>query len=445
MKALLAVVAVCLSFAVASAIKATDPGLFFSNDERLGHFAKEPYVDLYKAYAVAFVMPHFPGREPEDPRNYLPSGDECMTFLEKFYNQGKKLHNLDELVVLDACLGYIFESENRDHDKSVSDRVATNLEVFQQDSDLQRIYQTTTINSYSEDAQVCIGTLLLDVIRVKYQFSDVACDNHWIKVFTNFGACIHALPEEDQLTQEKREADSYLQILFELLKTRGLECFHYEIHAMNMAVRGHYLNSPFKNMARSLGPFASKQDQHYWPDSLKEILRAIQGPQTTKINLREVSNILRGTAIGQINFTKKFLKNMSVYADAKIKPKENSKSHAADPTGIDRYTNLVNQICLLFRSTTKKNYYNYAQALIRLVNMLKYPEIFEITTKYFVTKILNKSWDSGAVYLSTSACNILTFTSGVLSTPLPSSELHYNVSFKPNTSGMILWPDAGYY
>lgn len=447
MKVLLIALIACLWVAVEAVDKKTDPGYFFNNDERLGHFSHEPYIDLYKAYAVAFVLPNFPGRNPDDPRNYVPSGDECMTFLEKFNVDEYTLRDLDEFVVLDACLGYIFESENRDYDSEHSDRVASNLQVFQDDPRLQEIYKATKINEYSNEAQLCVGTLLLDVIRVKHQFPDVTCNNHWIKVFTNFGACVHALPEEDQFSVEKRESDVYLKILYDLLKVRGLQCFHYEIHAMNMAIRGEYLNSPFKNIAYAISrdSLKNQQTERYYPDPLREILAAIQGPWTKKINLREVSNILRGTAIGHQNFKAKFLSNIGAYATAKIKPVEGSKAHKADPDGQGRYIDLVNKVCLFFRSTTKKDYYNYAQAFVRLVSMLKYPEIFEITTKYFVTKILNKSWESGAVYLSASGCNILTFTTGVLSTPISNKELQYKVAFKKNTQGMILWPDAGYY
>lgn len=439
MQIFLAIVIACMALGANAVDKRTDPGYFFNMDERLGHFANEPFTDLYKAYAVAFVRPKT-DLEGDNMRNFAPSGEECMTYLTEFRMNDYVVEDLDKFIVLDACLGYIFESENHEYDSSKSAHVASNLPVFQQDPKLKEIYNETAIDKFKHEAKVCIGTLLLDVVRVKQQFSDMTCNNHWIQVFNNFGACHNSIDEDLRLD------DSYLKILYELLKRRGVECFHAEIHHMNVAIRDKYLTNSFHDFFYKHSRDSLKNQQHdrYWPKQIKTLLSAVQGTKK-EIILRQVANILRGITVKHPNFTRTFLRNIATFANEYMKPKENSKEHKADPQGIERYRSMIDNVCEFFRDTNYPGYYNYAKALVRMVTMLKYPEIYGITTKYFITQVLTKSWESGAVYLATSSCNILSFTVGMFSKSNSNSQLEYKVDFVPNTSGMILWPDAGYY
>lgn len=410
---------------------------------RLGHFKEAPFIDLYKTYAAAFVAPLHPDRPDEDYRNYLPSGDECMVFLRAFRFDKYVLKDLDDMIVLDACLGYLYESTYHEKDTQESAQIRDNLKGFKDDATLKSLYEQTTINSLADDGKECIGNLLLDAVRAKKQYSDKGCNNHWLGLFNRFAEC-----QRRHVPSEWRTSDIYGTTLYDLVKARAKECFNFEIYAINRAVREDYANNPFTRVTNvftaKFNKFRRQAGERYWPKEVIELLRAVQGTNK-EINSREVSNIVRGVAENHPEFKDRLLRNMAKHADARINPALNSKATAADPHGDKRYRAMVDGMCNFFRQSDYDGFYDFATPFVRMVKMLEFPEIFDISEKYMITQVLLQSFETSCIYLSVSSCNILTFTEAQFEKSPANHALHYQVKFLPDTSAMIQWPNAGFY
>lgn len=446
MKLFVGALVVCAIIGTVSADMRTAEGHFNDIRKRLGHFKDESiFLDLYKIYATAFVLPEHKERSNDDYRNYLPSGDECMAFFRKFRIDDYQLRDLDEVVVLDACLGYLYESGHHDEDLAVSATLKDHLQEYIDDQQLSALYQGTKIDEVSVDSKRCVANLLVSSIQAKKQFGKkVVCNHHWLNLFNKFAAC------QDEMFPEK-ENDTYLRIIYELVRTRGNECFNNEINSLNQAVRTEYINNPFSigvNKVLYWNTARQQQGKRYYPTKLAIILRAVQGTDQ-QINIREVADIVRGIALKDPNFIARFLKNMAKYANERIKPNSRhllkSSKGADDPTGVNRYDNLVDGMCNFFRKSDSENFYDFVTPFTRMVTMLKYPDVFGVTKDEFIEKVLAHSFETGALYLAVSSCNILTFTEGQFIRQPQNKELQYKVVFKPNLNGMVQWPDVGYY
>lgn len=442
MRFLLAGLIACLSLAVAEAGESISEraGYFYQQRPRLGHFKDYPFTDLYKTYATAFVLPNFPDRPLDDYRNYLPSGDECMVFFRKFRINEYKLVDIDEFIVLDACLGYLYESTFHEEDKEASQYVRDNLQQFIDDEKLREFYTNTKLDSLPDQAKECVGNLFLQAVEAKHQFRDVLCNNHWLEIFTRFAEC------QVQIPRECRATDTYLSALYERVRARANECFDNEIHELNKSIRHHYVKSPLQRVENSLTSKLSKPAKQrrvrFWTKQMTEVLRAVQGTDK-EINLRTVNEIIRGVGQKVPQIIDRLSINLARYADSKISLSK--KELAKDPSGVLSYDSLLDRMCNFFRTSDNENYYDYTTPFVRMVRMLKYEEIFGITQNYFITHVLNQSYETAPLYLSVCSCNLLSFTEGAFGALPNNSPNRYVVKFKKDTSDMVQWPDAGFY
>jgi len=436
---------VCLAGVQAGSIRDLE-GFLFENRPRLGHFKDQPFIELYKTYAAAFVKPNHPERSNDDFRNYLPSADECVVFLRQFRINTYVVRDIDEFVVLDACLGYLFDDEGiryHEDDSELSQHVKDSLPELIADAKLKELYTNTKLDTYSEKAKDCLGELLFDGIRARKQFSDVVCNNHWIEVLTGFAECQSEFPEE------ARKTDSYMSAIYDLVRERGNKCFHEEITALNRAIRSNYANNPFERVEHVIKSPWSKlhkqSSERIWPKVVTELLSTVQGiTSKSQINLREVGNFIRGIGLNDPRIKQKFLENLAKKANEYVKPKKD-KATSRDPSGAIRYTGMVDNLCNFFRSSDAPGYYDYSTPFKRMVRILKYPEIFEIDEKYFVEKVLTRSYESAPLYLCVSSCNLLTFTEGAFVSRPQNGQYIYQVAFRPDTSEMVQWPYVDYY
>lgn len=418
-------------------------GYYFEQRPRLGHFAEKPFIDLYKNYAAAFVKPNHRERSNDDFRNFLPSADDCVNFFRKFRIDEYKVKDLDQFVVLDACLGYVHTDAYHEKDKQESKQVEENLDNLIADEKLSAIYKGSNINALPEPAKECIGDLLLNSILAKAQYKDTTCNNHWIQVFVQFAECHKEIPEES------RTSDTYVQEVYDLVRRRANECFNHEIGAINRAIRGDYANNPFRRMHNSLlsqlrNPLKKQTKERMYPAPIVKLLSTVQGTKK-EINLREVHNIIRGVILEEPNFVNRLLDNLATRATSDIKPKRDTKLFREDPEGSRTYQRYIDNMCAYFRSSDRENEYDYATPIIRMARLLSYPEVFGISKEEFVKDLLVHSYESGALYLSVSACNVLTFTEAVYESRPQNSPLNFKVAFKPDTTQMVRWPDAGFY
>lgn len=418
-------------------------GYYYEARPRLGHFKVVPFIDLYKSWAAVFKLPNFPDLPQDNYRFYSPSGEECMTFFRDFRINEYTLRDIEELVVLDACLGYLYESKFKEEDSEKSKDLQDNLQGFIDDEKLKAIYDKTNIDKGTPESMECLGNLFLNAIQAKSQFTGVVCNKEWLELFNRFAECQrHSVP------REFRDTDSYGTILYELVRRRAKDCFHNEIHALNVAVRSKYVKNLFELTENSFkARFSLIRGQaktRMWPKKITTLLAAFQGT-TKEINLREITGIIRGIKENHTNFKQRLLDNMARYADYAVAPKLKDKRNPADPTGEKRYKALIDKLCNFFRQGDTTNFYDFSTSFVRMVKMLEYPEIFDISEDYFTGKVLRHSQETAPLYLSVSSCNILTFTEAAFDRQPQNGPLHYKVAFRPDITDMVKWPDAGFY
>lgn len=458
MKAALATLIAWASLAIVNADTKADPnsgplkqraGYFYDHRPRLGHFKVQPYTDLYNHYAEANVRHMYSDKErPEDSfENYLPSGDECVIFFRKFRVDKYTVRDFDELVVLDACLGYLYESQKyHEEDMEKSKALRDDLQHLIDDRELERLYRDTQIDQFEKlEPKECIGNLLTGTIQAKHQYKAVACNSDFIQLYIQFAECHDTIPN----WRELKETDSYLNVIYDLLKRRGLECFDYEIESLNAAVRGNYVNNPFrhfKNKASSVFPWkklAEQRGDRLWPEPITKLLDAVQGGNGLKINIRYVHQLIRGVSQNDPKLRRVFLDNMSAYATKRIKT--SNEIVPGDQYGHQRYADLVDRLCNYFRSSNADGYVDFATPFIRMIRMLNHEDVFGIGLDYFIGNVFARSYETAPLYMSVSSCNLLTFTIGQLDQAPQNRNKRFIVEFKPDTSQMIQWPDAGYY
>lgn len=471
------VAAVCVISVVESGEKIRDKeGYHFHYRPALGHFAEEPYFRLYQHYAVKFVQPYHPDRPNDDYRNFVPSAEECVVFFEDYKNNGKQVQDFDEFVMLDACLGYLYQSTFHAEDTEGREELVKDIERLKGDSDYKAFFDGTKVDDdsvLSKDGQRCVGNLLLDAILAKAQFQEKTCNNAWIQVFVKFAEC-----SETSIPEEIRENDSYLRALFALVKQRASGCFENEITTLNEAVRDNYANKKLTRASNKILGYAKTMRQQasdrMWPKPIQELLAAVQGVEFRKaddtvvkhlhgmkkirnmlkttdksqgptVNLRTVAGIVKGVTEGREEFLNELLTNMALYADKKIKPSKRNQDALEDSRGSRRYRDLVDNLCMDFRSSDREEGFDFGLAMVRMVRMLPYEKVLGVSKDKFVKNVLTDAFESAPLYLSLTSCNILTHTRGAFVQEPSNGPLHYKVSFNEDTSSMVKWPVPGHY
>lgn len=403
---------------------------------RLGHFKNAPFTDLYKIYAAAFVKPNHPERSNDDFRNYLPDSVDCINFFRQFRIDKHQLRDIDQLVVLDACLGYLFESEFQQLDMEENKMVAKALPDLIKDQTLIDLYKNTKIDEFPEEAKACIGDLLVNFMLAKKQFDSLVCDNHRLEIFNEFAECRAWIPKSAQ--------DSYADTLNALVRERGKECFELEVQALNENINKVYAKNTVDRISNHLSFSRAKKQakEREWPKEIVRVLSAVQGTDQ-EINLRKVHEIIKGVDDSKPELEGKLLENMERFANKNID--RSKKADLKDPTGSSRYERLVDDMCNFFRRGDHQNgQYDFATPYVRMIKMLKYQDVYGIKQRDFVKRVLLHGV-SAPLYLCVSACNLLTFTEAVFRKSLKVNVREYQVVFKADTSEMVQWPNADFY
>lgn len=437
----LAVVMACAAVAVEAGID-TKSGYLYQHRERLGHFKEQPFIDLYKMYAAAFVLPLHKDHSHDDFRSFTPSVDECVLFFRSYRANKYQLKQIEHFIVLDACLGYLYESKYQEMDKEESRLAKDNLQALIDDPNLQQFYQGSKLNEMPEPAKHCVADLMMSSVLMRRQFSQEQCNNKWIQLFLQFANCHQEIPES------MRSDDTYIKTLYQVVREETHKCFDAEIHYLNEAVRKHYKHSygtRFGNkLMATLGSSIDKQqDQRMWPSNILRLLKVVQGAKN-EVSLRQVHELLRGFYLGDETLTKIFLDNIATYASKVIKP--NSRDAKGDPTGEERYRDdVVNNLCNYFRSSDNEKRWDFSSSFVRMVQLLEHQDVFAIDFKTFINNILTHAYETASLYLSISACNILTHTQGHVDLPAGNGKIGFVVEPRPDMSDMVRWPDAGHY
>lgn len=445
MKFAIFALAVCVGMSVFVEPSVYDkPGHAHDLRMRLGHFKEQPFTDLYHQYAAAFVYPkHMHERPMDDYRNYMPSGEECELYLKAFRINKYQMNDLEDFVILDACLGYLFDSDDHSQDSETKDEVKQVLsKIKEDDTVLKELYQSK-INELDGAATNCVADLLLSNILAKKQFPDVQCNNHILQMYIQFAEC------EKETNLRAQGDDPYIKLMIEIVNKRASFCFDTEINLMNNAVREAFAKNTYDRTSNRLRKFfgkglATQSLKRMWPQELTTLLAAVQRPKK-QVNIRLVHQYIKGVYDKDEKLTSVFLDNIAKFAQSRIKPGANKKFDRMDPYGSLRYTDLIDKICAFFRSSDSESQYDFATPFIRMNELLRHSDLFKnITLERFRNAIITKNArESSPLYLGASACNILTFTEGSL--PQDNTKKQYKVAFVPDTSRMVRWPDAGFY
>jgi len=408
-----------------------------------GHLMDRPFANLYRSYAEAFIRSKDPTLAADDHRSWAPSADECINFLRVYKTSDRNIENIEDLVILDACLGYLYHEQSQEFhevDKERSKLAENDLDSMIADEDLKMMYSGTQIATLPEPAKECVANLLISSIMMRKQFPEVRCNNNWIQLFLQFADCHKEIP------QNLRGADSYIDVVYKNIREETHRCFDLEIRTLNEAVRSDFERSYASRAGIAVGSLFSsrlkQQSERMWTSTMTNLMGIIQGTKRA-VNLREVHNILRGFYKDDPVFTRRLLTNMGLYADSKVKPKSKDLK-TKDPTGRMRYRQVVDDLCNPFRSSDRSSV-DYSKSLVRLVQLLEHPDVFDLSFGVFMRNILERARETSPLYLCVSACNVLSFTEGEIQIPHHNGHPSYKVTMMRDLTNLVRWPDAGYY
>lgn len=455
------------TFAVASAKNDIyqEEGHYHDHRPRTGHFNEYPFIDLYKNYVQVNTAPRYDGtlvHETDSYKNYAPAAEDCLSFFRTFESNGYALEKLEELVKLDACLGYLYDDVYVKTYHAIDNQrqsVKGELQKWIDDKNLRALYTGSTIKeTLDADAKKCVANLLLRTVQLKHQYKSRACNNHHIELLNKFGDCHKTIPES------LRETDTYIQILYDLIRLKGRECFMAEIDSTNAAIRHEHVTQKYyaKVGLRHIGKMINKWNKEVaqqtqrrlWVSQLQELFVAVQdlsGPYKTKgYNLREVYSLAlavfrRKDHPEDQQYVNVLLTNLGRYATRKINL-EKVDERVQDEDGTMRYRGLVNKLCQYFRTTDSEEFYDFATSFARLVRMTEFPELYGISLDRFFRWIVNGR-EVSPTYASVIMCNIMANTQGrIVSDPKSANGNNkiYQVTFNANPH-ITQWPLPTYH
>jgi len=438
--AVLAVIAVsCLALAQAEN-RFEKPGYKLNYSPRLGHFAERPFVNLYKNYAFAFNREKSEKGDLDDLENFRPTAADCLLFFTEFKAGNYELKDLEFMVPLDACLGYIYDTDF-ENDKDVDAETIKHLKAIKKMEYYENLYKTR-IEELSPADKTCVGDLLLKSIQAKVQFPDTDCNNHYLQLYIQFAECQNTTAHPESELFSLKDDDNYVKMVYDLVKSRTKECYAEEIDHLNMQMRDDKYHewSTYKIWKSTAEKQAKRRN---WSKPVYELLLAVENKTLDhEISVRDAGQITFAFGRGDEIYQNKLLEHIAYYATKKIKPRKTNKSHKkthpafGDAKGESRYVRAIDKLCKTFRSSDREQEYDFATSLIRVVQLLEYPSVLGITEDEFLQTMLVESEENGALYVCVSACNILSFTFGTLD----ETKLNYIVTMKPDTSGLPAWP-----
>lgn len=416
--------------------------------ERLGHFRLPPFVEVYKHYSFAFNKDKYPKGDVDDYRNFLVTADQCRVFFAKFVARKFTLPNLEQMVVLDGCLGYVMdEKEFFTNDPESSDECKRQLATYRNMPKLQELYKSD-IDSLGAAERTCIADLLFSSITARLQYPKVKCNNHMLQMYIQFAECQSDLVE----LHKRKQTDPYVKLVYDLVKEIVQGCFAAEIKHLNNRMKFDSSKQlSYKLMPGIISSAAhNKGKDRNWSKPVVEVFLAIQGLKPKQeISLREATKLVSGVNREDELSYDRLLENVGKYATEKLKPRNNGDEELND-FGIDnyqgegKYTELIDNLCKHFRSTDRADKYDYALSLVRIVRLLKYEDVFGISEIQMIRDVVMYANESSAVYICVAACNLLTFTQGYLEEVSPTGQYQYKVTWKADLGRMIKWPQPSY-
>lgn len=450
-----------------SAYVEKDP-TFMRMRPRLGYFPEvSGYLKIYEEYVENVLKPNdmkFEYLNINDWRNVRPEGELCIDFLQGFQVNGHKLNKAYEIVLLDACIFWLYESsEEKDFDVSrFNSATKKELKAIKKDAKFKEISESTMFkgDKLPQKLKNNIHEYLLRLMKIYNENPRNGCHSLWMEAYNDFIEDIYLADCEDEdnclfFELEGADKDSYLSLIVESTKDASKDCFNVMQTQMNGLMHKAYddetMTGLYTKLKAATSKVARQSKSHGWSREMIRILQLItQTDVETPIDLTKVVEVLHNLKNNDDEEVKRFTKSIADFAMSKV----NLKDTVNDPQGRIRFGKALTKLCRPyidpkeFLSRTggstlwedepgmKKpfEFYHLIYSLIRITN---HEAIFMVTKQKFEEDVLKNDWV--ALYLATFACQMISTTWGRLN--YDTNEGKYTVSLRPNARVLIEdWP-----
>lgn len=441
-------------------------GGFFEPRPKMGHLATtKSLTELYRVYFRLFIEPTMTAKQlgqqsplhDDDWRVYSPQNDQCVNFLKAFIVLGYKLINIEDFILMDACLGYLYDEHTYRWLDNQEEQAKLTINALARDNNLKKIYDGTLIDSTTDtDSLACLKSLLMNVMSLRIDDSNTNCNKQWLEQYNNYANC------RGVLKPSPKKSDTYIDLVSEIVKEMAVSCFYNEIEILKNEMEKWYQSEVGARLAKgvkaTLG-FASEADKQtakrHWPKKLMRVLQVVlDKPVTSAIDLQYVRNMADGLRRHDVQMEQEFRRNLANYANKKITIKSDSFD---DPDGTKRYSELMAKLCKPFRSpplatvSSEKNNeiqqqraYDFNGIIYQLVTMLFFDDYFGLDDRIFISEIQVKNDTTWALYAADYMCRYIGLTVGrVNNKKEQSSQLKtsYDVEIAHNADVVMqLWP-----
>lgn len=440
---------------------------------RLGHFHKvDGYLKIYEHYfsnVIQKLDKKLSNIDTNDWRNVRPTGESCVNYLLGFQVKSYKLNKPYELIVLDSCLGWLYDTSAEkqfDLDKFNS-ATKEELKMISEDKKLKEIYGSTNFkdDQIPKELKEKIMDYLLKLLKIYADNPRNGCHSLWLESYNDFieEVYLNDCEVEDEVDKkcvyfgyENSQNDSYLNLIFEATKQASKNCYNVLQRQMSNLLdeatkHDASIYKKFKVSTNKLGKQSDTSTNKLSIEMVK-ILQLVTGNDQDKpIKLADVSKDLLALKDNDEIEIEKFTEAVSKYAMQKVDMKDTSN----DPEGRARFGKAMTKLCKPYidpkfflaqtggstlwedaDDSTKKpfEFYHLIYSLVRLTN---HESIYGISKEKFEQDVIANKWQS--LYLVTLACQMISTTWGQLDYETNRGE--YKVYLRPNAQVLIEdWP-----
>lgn len=357
----------------------------YGGRQAMGHLAKininhmvtgEPYLDFYRIYFRSFLEPtmikqlNHDGQplDDEDWRVNSPMSDVCVRYLKiSFILNNYKLQKLEDFVLLDSCLGYLYEDINYSlSDQGGDKKKIETINALKDNKRLRDIYDSTKLGDLStNDAQQCLNQLLGDGMTLRKRNANEFCDDNWIELYLRFGNCYKTLSDS--------QSDSYVELLREHLSPLGANCFKLKRKEIYLKMEQWFKSESntclSKVKKRIYSNEVTKQSEKFhWPKRMLRILQVTEGKSINEpvdmVTIQSIAQSLKRhdrTAISLV------LRHLEKYASDDISIYEASNDEEAKKA----YANSIKKLCKPFLGKTQRSSSSSGKTKFQFRKMIK--------------------------------------------------------------------------
>lgn len=416
---------------------------------RMGHLARiadNQGNDLFRLYFGMYfekIIAKDYGKyklDKNDWRTYSPRSEECTKYLKSFIGSNYELINMQNFVLLDACLGYLYDDNEFKWSDQTSDAGKQTIEALINDENLRKIYSETQIETIdSNGASVLKSTFEMFFHLLNKDYYYITCDKSWISMLVKFA-------DGRKYLGQHPEQDSYLRLLFSSVSRLGSKCFKQAAEKVSSDMQCNLRRAKMTSSGTNKISSNSEQQRQQLladecPEKLMKVLQVVQGVQVNSvINLNRIQRLGVGLERADAQAKKRFLNNLSAYANG-----DNLESTTYNnnlPIRESSYDIMKNDLCKYYRSNNVIGDDTWAE----LVKMLRHQDFFgRLDEVLFYRENGNKVTTNKRaqrvrpVYMATFMCRYIDLTHANIDST--QGEPHYQIELASDASELMRdWP-----